>query len=98
MEIDEKIAHQYSPAVYNKALKMFVESNKNLVQGLQANNEDHEFKTLHKLKGGANMLGLKKISSYIDLAESDPLNKEHIEAIREEFQQIAAFSAQNSSS
>lgn len=98
MEIDEKIAQQYSPAVYNKALKMFIDSNKKLVQELQANNQDHECKTLHKLKGGANMLGLKKISVYINLAESDPLNKDYIEAIREEFQQIAAFSSQNSSS
>ncbi|SFT79764.1 Hpt domain-containing protein [Lishizhenia tianjinensis] len=98
MEIDEKIASQYTPTVFHKALTMFVESNKELVKGLQANDEDEEFKTLHKLKGGANMLGLKQIGKYIELAEADPLNKAHIEAIRTEFENIVAYSLQNSPS
>lgn len=91
MEIDEKISQQFSEKVYYRALKMFIESNTDLVNNLKANNEDDEFKTLHKLKGGANMLGLKKISAFIDLAESNPTERQHIENIRDEFKAITEY-------
>lgn len=93
MEIDKRIAEQYTEVVYRKALLMFIESNEKLVEGLEANNEDLEFKTLHKLKGGANMLGLKKIGASIEAAENDPLNQQHIDSIKEEFAEIKAYYA-----
>lgn len=91
MDIDKNIVGQYTEIVFRKALLMFIESNEKLVAGLKANDEDEEFKTLHKLKGGANMLGLKKIGSHIDLAESEPLNPLHIDAIKQEFETIKKY-------
>lgn len=91
MEINEDIAKQYPKEVYNKALSIFIETNNPLIHKLIQSTPKERFQIIHKLKGGASMLGLVQITSILDVAESEPENDEVVEKIPQLFEEVISY-------
>lgn len=83
--IDQNIRSQFTEDIYKKAVEIYITSNEPIV--LELNNAKIERKKsiLHKLKGGANMLGFLEIVSLIDKAEMKLDNSKLISEINLSF-------------
>lgn len=91
MELNESIVNQYPVEVYNTALSIFIESNGSLVEKLFDSSSKDRFSIIHKLKGGASMLGLVKITNTLELAEVNPEKDEIVAKIPELFEDVKEF-------